>query len=290
MVRWLMAWASHTPREADFCRGRQTKPNLGAPEVSGGRDAERGGDAPNKPNSRRGRLGQGLGREGDCAKQSQIWASWGIWETGRGDERRANAPNKPNSRQADRPLLLQYSITYKTNPISRRAGRDGATGVSDEGEMYETNPISAVARGTGIPCLRGGGPCPRAWSIGRMPMPLYRLTAALRTCRRPGGNCTKQTQFPPVQDGARLARVGRKSCETKPHLGGPGSLEGEMRKTKPIARSGAPRRCPPIRRTRDLESATVCRPHPAGPATGQLHCLRCRGGVDSSSVPADADG
>ncbi len=28
MVRWLMAWASHTPREADFCRGRQTNPIL----------------------------------------------------------------------------------------------------------------------------------------------------------------------------------------------------------------------------------------------------------------------
>jgi hypothetical protein len=41
---------------------------------------------------------------------------------------------------------------------------------------------------------------------------------------------------------------------------------------------------------RGSESAAVCRRHLAGPATGQSRCPGCRRGVDSWSVPADADG
>jgi hypothetical protein len=60
-----------------------------------------------------------------------------------------NVQNEPNFEAGRVERELRRAV--QTNPISGPAGRDGATGASDEGEMCETNPISAVPRGAGIP-------------------------------------------------------------------------------------------------------------------------------------------
>jgi hypothetical protein len=85
-----------------------------------------------------------------------------------------------------------------------------------------------------------------------------------------------------VSGGWRWGSSLRKTCETKPICGGVSSVktgkavvgasnfthytsnsaEGRSCKTKPIARSGAPRRCPPRAGAMDVESAPVCRSHP----------------------------
>jgi hypothetical protein len=106
----------------------------------------------------------------------------------------------------------------KTNPIRPRVG--GARSRADE--RCETNPIHR----------------PPAW--------LWRA------------DCAKRSQFPPVAGGTGLGGAWDtpQMCQTKPNLGWIGCLgkgrycmtgpspESGMRKTNPIARSGAPGRCP----------------------------------------------
>jgi hypothetical protein len=66
-----------------------------------------------------------------------------------------------------------------------------------------------------------------------------------------GGKCAKQSQFRLHRPGRGPRDMGRGRVQTNPIPSGAGGTraagawdEGQMRQTKPIARSGAPRRCP----------------------------------------------
>jgi hypothetical protein len=66
-----------------------------------------------------------------------------------------------------------------------------------------------------------------------------------------GADCAKQSQCAPGRPEGALREDRR--C---------GGRQGHVCETKPIARSGAPRRCPARAGARDPESTPVCRPHP----------------------------
>jgi hypothetical protein len=148
-------------------------------------------------------------------KQSQTWASWGIWGTGRGDERRANAPNKPNSRQAgwDRASGTRAYCAKQSqfNPARPEMGaRPGPADPAGE-SLCKTNPIRGVAARKTIVQARGlgdatpqGSCCAKQTQSGGAPWGT-------------GNECAKQTQFP---GGARWdAAWGRRGVgvvQTKP--------------------------------------------------------------------------
>jgi hypothetical protein len=112
----------------------QNKAKLGWAGVSGGRNAERGPDAPNKPNSRCGQLGQGLGHEGRLCRTKPIYprAPGNGRAAGTGRSRRGvTVQNKPNCPKRG------------TEAVSRRGRWDAAWGRRRVG-VVQTNPISGT--------------------------------------------------------------------------------------------------------------------------------------------------
>jgi hypothetical protein len=87
-----------------------------------------------------------------------------------------------------------------------------------------------------------------------------------------GAYCAKQSQFPSRRynrqvlsgEGVMVNCTGKGPRRNKAKLGQGrkcGRRRGQACETKPIARSGAPRRCPPRADAMDLEAAIACRPH-----------------------------
>jgi hypothetical protein len=96
--------------------------------------------------------GSGWDRRAKRAKQSQTWASRGVWGTGQGDEPRADASNKPNS----------------------RPGRLGQ-GLANEGLLRKTNPIC------GVKCAERSQFRPVWWTEGFWsPLPYAGVTLQVR--------------------------------------------------------------------------------------------------------------
>jgi len=96
-----------------------------------------------------------------------------------------------------------------------------------------------------------------------------------------------------VRNKANLLRGGGRPSPRPPALTMPpgGRSRGPILQNEPNFRpSGRPRDLEQTIASGARQPVTVCRPQPTGPATGQSRCLGCRRGVDSPSVPADADG
>jgi hypothetical protein len=200
--------------------------------------------------------------------------------TGR-SRRGAISPNKPNLavRSRGQGPNVRNKPNFPAGPGGTRLGEGGARVLykqtqflppcrsggrrSREGKSRKTKPISGVRLGP------EGETCETKPNLGKPGC------LGDRTGGRAQGRCVKQTQFPAGPAGTGPRERGP-IAQNKPNL------RGQMCRTKPISTRLVDRGV--------LESAAVCRRHLAGPATGQSRCPGCRRGVDSWSVPADADG
>jgi hypothetical protein len=211
----------------------------------GPRDGDVGQDARNEPNSRRGRVRRGLGDEGRLCETNPIWAAPAVG-TAHHSSPLPFVQNEPNSRlrrvgeargtgqgakcakrtqSFDCGLRIQGRPAAGRPPVAARseAGcpnkpnwpdrimrnepnsrrRQAARGLGDERRLRKTNPISAA---------------PAVGTARHSNTPLFHHCNPL--------------PFVQNEPNGRRGRVGR----------GLGD-EGRKCKTKPIARSGAPRRC-----------------------------------------------
>jgi hypothetical protein len=220
--------------------------------------------------------------DADCAKRSQFPATpggtrpggWGTWG------------NRVKQSQFGGPIV-RNEANFPAWPGGAGPGRRGTW---DERQMHKTNPISRRGRAT-LPRPSTLRPRPRRERLCKTKPNLGELGHVGKGGPRMWGDFAGKWNAqnepnssisdcglggtPALQPATSSLR--RPIVQNEPnfpagpgdHLSAPRPLRprpssGRLCKTKPIARSGAPRRCPPRAGAMDLESATVCRPHPSG--------------------------
>ncbi len=229
----------------------QNKPNFHPAGPPGTRDRAKrtqlgrvsGGDAQptksrtvqNEPNSRRRRVGRGLGGEGRgcCTNKPNFGGgAWGALLAPRPSDlapAKPIVPNKPNWHRghvtASRLRAKSYGALHMHRTSARQSQsfdcglrigncgfrtelrRDAPCGLpppTPVGQMCKTNPISATPGATGIPSA----------SLPRQALPVVQNhgqdahatgTAVLAACRTPGAYCAKRTQFLAARRGTNKA-------------------------------------------------------------------------------------
>jgi hypothetical protein len=259
----------------------------------GQRDGGRGANAPNKPNFRR-TCGRGKWLAG-----KELWyiaPAIGFGKT------KPICPNDPRgardagaTSRAGAAAYCAKQTQFAAAGRGRPSPRPEALTLPPTGQMCETKPICpATPRGTRPEGRGTKGKCAKRTQFQTMPggrglgaiMRNEANSEQVGRGRPTHEETIMQNKAKPgqarVSGGWRWGSSLRKTCETKPICGGVSSVktgkavvgasnfthytsnsaEGRSCKTKPIARSGAPRRCPPRAGAMDVESAPVCRPHP----------------------------
>jgi hypothetical protein len=212
--------------------------------------------------------------QGKCAKQTQLAA-----------ERR-----EEQVLYGQRVMVNWTSTGLRRNKANSRRCRGGRRlRGRRRGQSRQTKPIPGNRPDRVVGCTNKPNSCHYADPEIGVPRRAY---------------CAKQSQLAPGRCRARTPNPRRakgQSCKTKPIWANlPPYNRLEWCQTKPIARSGAPGRCPPVTWTRWTWNRQLraergnpppyAGPTPRGLATGQSRCLGCRRGVDSSSGPADTKG